>query len=121
MAGTISSSMPVWVVENRAFGNRAFCRQVEGRQQFGDFSEPALEGLRLWRDVWSPSLRKGLLRMGGLPLKPIIAKALQMGDELHNRSVAASSLFANAMTCFDDRGGGPERGPSPYGQVHHEP
>ena len=97
MAGTISSSMPVWVVENRAFGNRAFCRQVEGRQQFGDFSEPALEGLRLWRNVWSPSLRKGLLRMGGLPLKPIIAKALQMGDELHNRSVAASSLFANAM------------------------
>ena len=35
--------------------------------------------------------------LGGLPLKPIITKALQMGDELHNRPVAASSLFANAM------------------------
>ncbi len=32
MAGTISASMPVWIVENRSFGNRAFCRQVEGRR-----------------------------------------------------------------------------------------
>jgi len=98
MAGTISQSMPVWVVENQAFGNRAFCRQVEGRQQFGDYSNEALGGLRLWRDVWGPALRKGLVRIGGLKLKPLIAKALQMGDELHNRSVAASSLFANAIT-----------------------
>ena len=97
MAGTISVSMPVWVVENRNFKNRAFCRQVEGRQQFGDYSDGALEGLRLWRDVWAPSLRKGILHMRGLALKPIIAKALQMGDELHNRPVAASSLFANAL------------------------
>jgi len=97
MAGTISVSMPVWIVENKALGNRAFCRQVEGRQQFGDHSDAALQGLRLWRDVWAPALRKGILRMGGLSLKPIIAKALQMGDELHNRPVAASSLFANAL------------------------
>jgi hypothetical protein len=99
MAGTISASMPVWVVENRTFANRAFCRQVEGCQQFGDYSDNALQGLRLWRDIWAPTLRKGLGRMGGLPLKPIIAKALQMGDELHNRPIAASSLFANAMVC----------------------
>ncbi|MCJ7585124.1 MAG: DUF1116 domain-containing protein [Anaerolineales bacterium] len=97
MAGTISPSAPVWVVENKAFGNRAFCRQVEGRQQFGDYSEEALQGLRLWRDVWAPALRKGLLKMGGLNLKPIITQALQMGDELHNRHRASSSLFANVM------------------------
>jgi len=97
MAGTISMSMPVWIVENKASGNRAFCRQVEGRQQFGDYSDSALEGLRSWRKVWAPALRKGLQQMSGLPLKPIIAKALQMGDELHNRPVAASSLFANAL------------------------
>jgi hypothetical protein len=89
--------MPVWVVENRAFGNRAYCRQVEGRQQFGDYSEDALQGLRFWRDVWAPSLRCALRQGGELPLKPIIAKALQMGDELHNRCISASSLFANAM------------------------
>ena len=97
MAGTISPSAPVWVVENKAFGNRAFCRQVEGRQQFGEYSAGALEGLRLWRDVWAPTLRNALSKMGGLDLKPIITKALQMGDELHNRHSASSSLFANAM------------------------
>src|SRR3972149_2682283 len=97
MAGTISPTAPVWVVENRAFGNRGFCRQVEGRQQFGDYSQEALQSLRLWRDVWAPSLRKALLDMGGLELKPIISQALQMGDELHNRHSASSSLFANRM------------------------
>jgi hypothetical protein len=97
MAGTISPSSPVWVVENKAFGNRAFCRQVEGNQQFGDYSEQALQGLRMWRDVWAPTLRQALKTIGGLELKPIITKALQMGDELHNRHTAASSLFANAM------------------------
>jgi hypothetical protein len=97
MAGTISPSAPVWVVENSAFGNRAFCRQVEGRQQFGEFSDDALDGLRRWRDLWAPALRDGLLNRGGLELKPIIVQALQMGDELHNRHSASSSLFANAM------------------------
>ena len=97
MAGTISPSAPVWVIENKAFGNRAFCRQVEGNQQFGDYSEQALKGLQLWRDVWAPTLRKALHTIGSLDLKPIITKALQMGDELHNRHTASSSLFANAM------------------------
>jgi hypothetical protein len=97
MAGTISPTAPVWVVENRAFGNRAVCRQVEGRQQFGDFSDGALEALRRWRDVWAPTLREALLARGGLELNPIIIQALQMGDELHNRHSASSALFGNAM------------------------
>jgi hypothetical protein len=97
MAGTISASAPVWVVENKAFGNRAFCRQVEGRQQFGEYSQEALDGLRMWRDVWAPTLRESLRKIGSLELKPIITQALQMGDELHNRHSASSSLFANAM------------------------
>jgi len=97
MAGTISPSAPVWVVENTTFGNRAYSRQVEPRVQFGEFSDEALQGLRLWRDVWAPALRQGLKAKEGLPLKPIIVQALQMGDELHNRHSASSSLFANAM------------------------
>jgi len=98
MAGTITPSMWVWVVENKEFGNRAYCRQVEGRQQFGEYTAEALEGLKKWRDVWAPALQTAVRSMGGVPLKPIITKALQMGDELHNRPIAASSLFANAMS-----------------------
>jgi hypothetical protein len=97
MAGTISKSLPVYVVENRTQGNRAYCRLVEDEQQFGNYSAGSIDGLRMWRDVWAPSLGKGVRHMGGLSLKPIIAKALQMGDELHNRPNAASSIFAGAM------------------------
>lgn len=97
MAGTTSPSLPVWVVENRTFGNRAYCRLAESWQQFGQFDAEALAGLDRWRDVWAPAVRAGLLKRGPLPLKSIIGRALQMGDELHNRPNAASSLFANAM------------------------
>lgn len=97
MAGTISPSAPVWVVENRTFGNRAYCRQVEPKQQFGEYSEDALDGLRKWRDLFAPTLREALQEIGELELNPIIIQALQMGDELHNRNTASSSLFANKM------------------------
>ena len=97
MAGTITRSMAVWVVQNRAFGNLAFCRQVESFQQFGDYGSQALAQLAQWRDVWAPALGSAVRRMGGVPLKALIARALQMGDEMHNRVVASSSLFANAV------------------------
>jgi hypothetical protein len=97
MAGTISPSLPVFVVENQTFGNRAFCRNVEGRQQFGDYSSEAIADLHSWRNIWGPSLRAGVIHAGGIRLKPIITQALQMGDELHNRHSASSSLFANVM------------------------
>lgn len=97
MAGTISANSWVYVVENKTFGNRAYCRQVEGAQQFGDYSQKAIDGLRSWRDVFAPSLRAALKCEGELPLKPIITQALQMGDELHNRHSASSALFGNAM------------------------
>jgi len=97
MAGTITPHMWVWVVENKAFGNRAFCRQVESFQQFGDYSPQALSALVSWRDVWGPALRAAVRKMGGVPLKPLITRALQMGDEMHNRVVASSSIFTNAV------------------------
>lgn len=98
MAGTITASLPVFVVKNRGYGNRAYCRPVESRQQFGDYGPEALRTLATWRGVWGPALRNALRSMGGVPLKPLISRALEMGDELHNRQIAASSLFANAMT-----------------------
>ncbi len=97
MAGTTSRSLPVFIVEDRAHGTRAYCRPAEDRQQFGDHSAKALATLTAWRDVFGPSLRAAIQHLGGLALRPLMAKALLMGDELHNRPVAASSLFANAM------------------------
>jgi hypothetical protein len=97
MAGTISPSMWVYVVENQAFGNRAYSRFCQDRPQFGDYSPEALRDIEQFRDTWGPSLRAGIRKMGGVRLKPILARALQMGDELHNRNTAASSLLTNAL------------------------
>lgn len=97
MAGTTSPSLPVWIVENRTFGNRAYCRPTDAAQQFGDYSEQALDGIRNWRDMRAPSVSAALRRMGGLPLKQLFARALAMGDELHNRPNAMSALVANAL------------------------
>ncbi|MHB8574456.1 MAG: YlbE family protein [Dehalococcoidia bacterium] len=93
MAGTISPSLPVYVVENQAHGNRAFCRQVEARQQFGEYVPEALQLLYIWRDTWGPSIGRALRHGGGVNLKELFANALQMGDELHNRPNGASALF----------------------------
>jgi hypothetical protein len=97
MAGTTSPSLPVWVVENRMYGNRAYCRPTDAAQQFGDFSDKALQGIRDWRDVRAPAVRAALRQTDGLVLKPLFVKALAMGDDLHNRSNALSSLAANAL------------------------
>ena len=97
MAGVTSRSLPVYVVENRAFGNRAAARLAEWMSQFGDYSPEAVDVLRRWRDLFAPAIREAIRSLGGVELKPIIAKALQMGDELHNRPVAGSSVLGNAL------------------------
>lgn len=97
MAGTTSPSLPVWVVENRTYGNRAYCRPTDAAQQFGDYSPAALDGIRHWRDVRAPAVAAALRQLGGLSLKPLLARALAMGDELHNRPNALSALVANVL------------------------
>jgi hypothetical protein len=100
MAGVISPSMPVWIVLNREHGNRAFCNLNEGLGKvlrFGANGPQVIERLRWMADVLAPTVGAALERLGGLELKPLIAQALHMGDEVHNRNVAASSLLLKRL------------------------
>ncbi len=100
MAGVVSPSMPVVVVENTAAGNRAFATLNEGLGKvlrFGAYDESVLERLRWFRDGLGPTLSRTLASTGPLDLKSITAQALQMGDEGHNRNVAATSLFTRGL------------------------
>lgn len=97
MAGTTTRSLPVYLVRNETYGNTAYCRPAEPRQQFGDYGPDAIKGLRAWRDIFAPSIRAGIHELGGIKLKPLMAKALQMGDELHNRLTGVSAVFAALM------------------------
>lgn len=96
MAGIISPSMPVFVVENTSAGNRAFSNFNEGLGKvlrFGAHDRSVIDRLRLIaRDV-APTLRDALASLGRIELKPLMAQALTMGDEVHNRNAAATALL----------------------------
>jgi hypothetical protein len=96
MAGVISPSMPVWVVENTAAGNRAYSNFNEGLGKvlrFGANDRDVLERLRFIASEVAPTLRAALARLRSIELRPLMAQALNMGDEVHNRNAAATSLL----------------------------
>ncbi len=96
MTGMTTVSMPVFVVENARFGNRAYCAINEGLgkvMRFGGNDETVLARLRWLRDVFGPEMSKTLRLLGSVELKSIVARGLSMGDELHQRNVACSSVF----------------------------
>jgi len=99
MAGVISPSLPVMVVKNEKHGNVNYGRIVEQKVQFGAFDKEAIASLRFWTEVVAPSIEKALGKIRGqggigIDLKSIMARALYMGDELHNRPSAGTALFA---------------------------
>jgi hypothetical protein len=111
MAGIISASMPVFIVKNEEFGNIAYATLNEGLGKvlrYGAFSEEVIARLRWMEQTLYPVLARAIERVGKIDLRTIIAQALHMGDEVHNRNRAATSLFYRALaphvvrTC-DDR------------------
>jgi Protein of unknown function (DUF1116) len=101
VAGIYTASMPVFVVDNQNGGNRAFCNFYEGesrhRLNYGSYGDDVRRGLDFLRDELAPVLRDVIARAGGVPLKPIIGRALRMGDELHSRNTAATTLFTREL------------------------
>jgi Protein of unknown function (DUF1116) len=101
VAGIYTASMPVFVVENRDQGNRAYCNLYEGesrrRLNYGVYDQSVQTGLRFLEHVIAPVLAGAVDAAGGIELKPIMRRALNMGDELHSRNTAASLLFAREL------------------------
>lgn len=100
MTGMTTRSQPVMVVENQAFGNRAYCTINEGLgkvMRFGGNDSEVLSRLGWLRDVLGPAMGAALRQMGGIELKPLIARGLSMGDEMHQRNVACSGLVLRAL------------------------
>jgi len=111
MAGIVSPTMPVWMIENAAFGNRAFCTMNEGLGKvlrFGAFAPEVVARLKWMETILYPALDRAVRSIeGGVDIKNLIAQALYMGDECHNRNKAGTSLFLRAVgpalarTCSD--------------------
>jgi hypothetical protein len=100
MTGLTTQSMPLLVVENRAFGNRAYCAINEGLgkvMRFGGNDGEVLDRLAWIRDRLGPALGAALRQCGGIELKGLVARGLTMGDEMHQRNVACSSLLLREL------------------------
>lgn len=104
MAGVISPRMPVYIVENRRFGNRSYATMNEGLGRvlrMGAFDDSVIAHLRWMETSLFPVLKEAIEKRndaeGPIDLKNIIAQALHMGDELHNRNKAGTSLLFRSL------------------------
>ena len=100
MTGLTTLTQPVMIVENRAFGNRSYCTINEGLgkvMRFGGNDEEVRARLAWLRDVLGPSMAAALRELDGVALKPIVARGLTMGDEMHQRNVGCSGLTLRAI------------------------
>ena len=100
MAGVISPSMKVYVVEDTTHGHRTFSNLNEGYGKvlrYGAFSDEVLARLRWMNDFLAPVLAQAIERLDGVDLRTLVAEALHMGDEGHNRNKAGSLLFLKLL------------------------
>jgi hypothetical protein len=111
MAGIVSPSMPVFIVRNETFGNLAFCTQNEGLGKvlrYGAYSSEVIQRLKWIETGLYPALARTLEQTGPIDLKSLLAQALHMGDEGHNRNRAGTSLLLRVLApamieAVDDR------------------
>lgn len=100
MAGIVTPSMPVWIVHNETHGNFAYCTLNEGLGKvlrYGAYGEEVIQRLRWMAQTLYPVLKAAVGLTGPIDLKNLIAQALHMGDEVHNRNRAATSLLYRTL------------------------
>jgi len=101
MAGVISPSMKVYVVENVEHGNKSFSNLNEGYGKvlrYGAYSDDVLKKLHWMNDVLGSALADALTQSNGIDLRALIAEALHMGDEGHNRNKAGSLIYLKLIS-----------------------
>lgn len=103
MAGVTSASMSVYILENKTHGNKAFSNLNEGYGKvlrYGAYSEEVLERLRWLNGGMAATLGKAIELSGGIDIRALLAEALHMGDEGHNRNKAGSVLYTAKLAPF---------------------
>ena len=100
VAGIYTASMPVLVVRDETYGGTAYCNLYEGkspkRLNYGSYDTEVEQGLRWLEHTMAPVLAACLERRP-VRLKPLMARALRLGDELHSRNTAASMLLEREL------------------------
>jgi hypothetical protein len=101
MAGVLTAHMPVMIVENDVHGTTGYASMNEGwgkTLRFGSYEEAVIKRLDWMQNVLGPVLNLAIQEKGGVNVQNLIARALHMGDECHNRDIAATDLFYKEIT-----------------------
>lgn len=103
MAGITSASMFVHIVRNDPYGNMAYTNlseQMAKVLRMGANDQSVIDRLIWMRDVFGPMLRDAMKIAGEIDLRLLLAQAIHMGDECHNRNVAGTTLLIQALTPY---------------------
>ncbi|HEY7483021.1 MAG TPA: DUF1116 domain-containing protein [Streptosporangiaceae bacterium] len=109
MAGVVSPSM--WMFEVADGDRRAYCSLNEGLGKvlrYGAYGPDVIKRLRWMSEILGPVLRAAVREHGPVDLAAIMANALQMGDELHNRNRAATTLLCRELAADVAEAGFPQ-------------
>jgi hypothetical protein len=106
MAGVVTPSMWMFVLEDAATGRRTFCSLNEGLGKvlrYGAYGPEVLTRLRWMRDVLGPLLQKAVRSVqdsgqGPVDVTGILTQMLQMGDEAHNRNRAGTLMLLRDLS-----------------------
>ncbi len=96
MAGVVSPSMWMFVLEDPATGARTHSTLNEGLGKvlrYGAYGPDVLDRLRWMNDVLGPLLREAVRRSDPVDVTAILGQMLQMGDEAHNRNRAGTLML----------------------------
>jgi hypothetical protein len=99
MAGVVSPSMPMWILED-ADGRTGRSTLNEGLGKvlrYGAFGDAVTDRLAWMQRVLGPALASALRRHGPVDVGSLIASMVAMGDEGHNRNRAGTSLLVRAL------------------------
>ena len=100
MAGVTSASMYVHIVRNETHGNLAYTNlseQMAKILRMGANDQSVIDRLNWMRDVLGPMLKAAMEIGGPIDLRLMLAQALHMGDEAHNRNNAGTLLLFQAL------------------------
>ncbi|HSE07529.1 MAG TPA: DUF1116 domain-containing protein [Nocardioidaceae bacterium] len=101
MAGVVSPSMWMFVLEDPASGRRTYCSLNEGLGKvlrYGAYSSEVLERLRWMSAVLGPLLAEAVRAAGPVDVTGILTQMLQMGDEAHNRNRAGTLMLLRDLS-----------------------
>lgn len=96
MAGVVTASMWMWVIEDRRDGRRTYCSLNEGLGKvlrYGAYAPEVLDRLRWMSAVLGPLLQSAVRASEPVNVTAILGQMLQMGDEAHNRNRAGTLML----------------------------